>query len=507
MLPDIGRLRAARGRFRGAPPRAHAPHERAADARRSRRPRRACASTSSPRSISRRDGEPLDRCTTRTTSRSPRTAEARRTATSARSRYGKLDVDVAELMPGARGGVRARARARATSRRKDGRAILVHVGDKPSATPLGARGVAARAPRARAHRGRRGGRHDRAAARSHRPEVRARQGQARRGRAARDAARRRGPDLRPQPHARAGRGDRAGTTRSQGHRSHAAHPRHLRAARREPRRQAPGRARAAASTSLPRLGAEGRLALAPHRRHRRARARRDEARDRHAAARRSASRHLEARAQAARASSASSAGSRRARAATCRSSSIVGYTNAGKSTLLNTLTGADVLAEDKLFATLDTRSRRLALPATEREVVITDTVGFIRDLPKDLFAAFRATFEEAADADLLLHVVDASDPLDGRSHRDHRGAARRARARDEAHAARAQQVRSARGGRARARLAWERNAVAISAMDPSTLRPLLLRMEICSSRAERARCSKSQWSNSQDDLELAANVL
>lgn len=89
--------------------------------------------------------------------------------------------------------------------------------------------------------------------------------------------------------------------------------------------------------------------------------------------------------------------------------SIVGYTNAGKSTLLNTLTGSDTIAEDKLFATLDTRSRRLRFPE-EREVIITDTVGFIRELPKDLFAAFRATFEETADADLLLHVVDASDP-------------------------------------------------------------------------------------------------
>jgi GTP-binding protein HflX len=92
---------------------------------------------------------------------------------------------------------------------------------------------------------------------------------------------------------------------------------------------------------------------------------------------------------------------------------IVGYTNAGKSTLLNTLTGASVLAEDKLFATLDTRSRHLRVGWAgygDREVVITDTVGFIRDLPKDLFAAFRATFEEAADADLLVHVVDASDP-------------------------------------------------------------------------------------------------
>jgi GTP-binding protein HflX len=88
--------------------------------------------------------------------------------------------------------------------------------------------------------------------------------------------------------------------------------------------------------------------------------------------------------------------------------SIVGYTNAGKSTLLNTLTGSETIAEDKLFATLDTRSRRLRFPE-EREVIITDTVGFIRELPKDLFAAFRATFEETADADLLLHVVDAGD--------------------------------------------------------------------------------------------------
>jgi GTP-binding protein HflX len=91
---------------------------------------------------------------------------------------------------------------------------------------------------------------------------------------------------------------------------------------------------------------------------------------------------------------------------------IVGYTNAGKSTLLNTLTGASVLAEDKLFATLDTRSRHLRVGWAgygDREVVITDTVGFIRDLPQDLVAAFRATFEEAADADLILHVVDATD--------------------------------------------------------------------------------------------------
>jgi GTPase len=91
---------------------------------------------------------------------------------------------------------------------------------------------------------------------------------------------------------------------------------------------------------------------------------------------------------------------------------IVGYTNAGKSTLLNTLTGASVLSEDKLFATLDTRSRHLKVGWAgygDREVVITDTVGFIRELPEDLFSAFRATFEETADADLILQVVDAAD--------------------------------------------------------------------------------------------------
>ena len=87
---------------------------------------------------------------------------------------------------------------------------------------------------------------------------------------------------------------------------------------------------------------------------------------------------------------------------------ICGYTNAGKSTLLNSLTDADAIAENKLFATLDPVSRRLRFPE-EREVIITDTVGFIRDLPKELVAAFRATLEEMGDADLLLHVVDAAD--------------------------------------------------------------------------------------------------
>ena len=90
--------------------------------------------------------------------------------------------------------------------------------------------------------------------------------------------------------------------------------------------------------------------------------------------------------------------------------SIVGYTNAGKSTLLNALTNADVIAENKLFATLDPTTRRLRFPE-EREIILTDTVGFIRDLPKDLVNAFKATLEELEESDLILHVLDASDDM------------------------------------------------------------------------------------------------
>jgi GTP-binding protein HflX len=89
--------------------------------------------------------------------------------------------------------------------------------------------------------------------------------------------------------------------------------------------------------------------------------------------------------------------------------SIVGYTNAGKSTLLNRLTGAAVLAEDKLFATLDPTTRRLKLP-TKQNVLLTDTVGFIKKLPHGLVEAFKATLEEVVQADLLVHVVDISHP-------------------------------------------------------------------------------------------------
>ncbi|MGN6485419.1 MAG: GTPase HflX [Thermomicrobiales bacterium] len=89
--------------------------------------------------------------------------------------------------------------------------------------------------------------------------------------------------------------------------------------------------------------------------------------------------------------------------------SLVGYTNAGKSTLLNTITGAGVLAEDKLFATLDPTTRRIPLPSG-REVLLTDTVGFINNLPTQLVAAFRATLEEISEATVLVHVVDVTHP-------------------------------------------------------------------------------------------------
>ena len=97
------------------------------------------------------------------------------------------------------------------------------------------------------------------------------------------------------------------------------------------------------------------------------------------------------------------------RRASVRTVALVGYTNAGKSTLFNRLTGANAYAADQLFATLDTTLRRIYVPGAA-SIVLSDTVGFIRDLPHDLVAAFRATLATAAEADLLLHVVDASHP-------------------------------------------------------------------------------------------------
>jgi GTP-binding protein HflX len=97
------------------------------------------------------------------------------------------------------------------------------------------------------------------------------------------------------------------------------------------------------------------------------------------------------------------------RRASVRTVALVGYTNAGKSTVFNRLTGANVYAADQLFATLDTTLRKAHIAGAD-PIVLSDTVGFIRDLPHDLVAAFRATLSEAAEADLLLHVVDASHP-------------------------------------------------------------------------------------------------
>ncbi len=155
--------------------------------------------------------------------------------------------------------------------------------------------------------------------------------------------------------------------------------------------------------------------------------------------------------------------------------SIVGYTNAGKSTLLNALTESDVLAEDKLFATLDTRSRRIRFPR-EREVVITDTVGFIRELPKDLFAAFRATFEEAQDADLLLHVVDVSDPALS----DHMKTTEEILGKLDLaavpHLLIFNKADALSEGEA-ARIAASRDGIAVSALDRASLEPLLLEIE------------------------------
>lgn len=155
--------------------------------------------------------------------------------------------------------------------------------------------------------------------------------------------------------------------------------------------------------------------------------------------------------------------------------SIIGYTNAGKSTLLNALTKSSVIVESKMFATLDTASRRLRFPR-EREVIITDTVGFIRDLPKDIMAAFRATLEELEDADLLLHLVDISNPrfeqhiesVDNILHELHLLEKNRLLIFNKIDKVNDEEVQN---------LASRYNAVAISAIDTSKFKPLLKAIE------------------------------
>jgi GTP-binding protein HflX len=168
---------------------------------------------------------------------------------------------------------------------------------------------------------------------------------------------------------------------------------------------------------------------------------------------------------------------------------IVGYTNAGKSTLLNTLTDAGVLAEDKLFATLDTRARKLFLPSG-RHVILTDTVGFIRQMPKDLFAAFRATFEEAADADLIVEVVDVSDP----EHTEHittTSAVLADLGLEETPRLRAYNKVDRLSEDERSALRNEPDSVSISALDKSTTRDLLARIESWLTLLDHRRSSQS----------------
>ncbi|HBH81343.1 MAG TPA: GTPase HflX, partial [Nitrospira sp.] len=155
--------------------------------------------------------------------------------------------------------------------------------------------------------------------------------------------------------------------------------------------------------------------------------------------------------------------------------SLVGYTNAGKSTLLNVLTKSQVSAQDRLFETLDTTSRRLRFPE-DREVIITDTVGFIRDLPQELVGAFRTTLEELREADLLLHVVDVSavdidvqiTAVETILAELQLTAIPRVLVFNKCDQASPQQVEQ---------LCRRHEAIGISAIQPATLRPLLARLE------------------------------
>ena len=156
---------------------------------------------------------------------------------------------------------------------------------------------------------------------------------------------------------------------------------------------------------------------------------------------------------------------------------IVGYTNAGKSSILNELTGSKVLAENKLFATLDPVSRRLRFPE-EREIVIIDTVGFIRDLPPDLMHAFRSTLEEIGDANLLLHVVDVADP---EAETQIREVVETLEALDLGDIPRLLVLNKSdleHPEKWRAVLEERQGALAVSAMKKETLRPLIARMAV-----------------------------
>ena len=155
--------------------------------------------------------------------------------------------------------------------------------------------------------------------------------------------------------------------------------------------------------------------------------------------------------------------------------SLVGYTNAGKSTLLNTLTSSDIVAEDKLFATLDPTSRRLRFP-TEMEVIITDTVGFIRNLPETLLQAFKATLEELQEADLLVHVIDIANPA-FREQMEVVESLLRELELDGISCLKVFNKIDKAPYPVQARAEAEKEGVVISALDPGTLRPFLERAE------------------------------
>jgi GTP-binding protein HflX len=155
--------------------------------------------------------------------------------------------------------------------------------------------------------------------------------------------------------------------------------------------------------------------------------------------------------------------------------SLVGYTNAGKSTLLNTLTNSDIIAENKLFATLDPTSRRLRFP-TEMEVIITDTVGFIRNLPETLLQAFKATLEELQEADLLVHVIDIANPAFREQMEVVENLLRELEL-DEIPCLKVFNKIDQAAYPVQARAEAEKEGVVISALDPGTLRPFLERAE------------------------------
>ena len=155
--------------------------------------------------------------------------------------------------------------------------------------------------------------------------------------------------------------------------------------------------------------------------------------------------------------------------------SIIGYTNAGKSTLLNSHTKSYVFVEDKLFATLDTASRRLRFPR-ERDVIVTDTVGFIRDLPKDLLTAFKATLEELEDADFLLHLIDASNSRFEQHIGSVENILRELHLNEKPRILVFNKIDKISTEEAN-NLALRYNAVTISALDPSTFVPLLRSIE------------------------------